>query len=325
MSATLDNDTATLTLDTLPIVPSLRTLLQQWLDWLAHVRRASEHTTSAYQSDMTAFLLFTSEHLGGNVTLNHLKQLETRDFRAWLAWRMQEGYNKTSTARALSTVRHFYRYCEREELMSHSAIFHVRMPRLSKPLPKALSADQSLQAVMSIGTLHEEPWVAQRDTALLMLIYGCGLRISEALGLKVGDLPPAGGSLRIHGKGNKERIVPLLPIVRQAIDDYLKLSPFHQPLNSKAIIFVGVRGAALQPGIFQKQLRHLRSWLGLPETATPHAFRHSFATHLLAQGADLRDIQELLGHVSLSTTQRYTHVDSERLLSAYRDAHPLGK
>lgn len=209
--------------------------------------------------------------------------------------------------------------------MTHSAIFHVRMPKLSKPLPKALSADQSMQAVMGIGTLHEEPWVAQRDTALLMLIYGCGLRISEALSLRVGDLPPAGSSLRIHGKGNKERVVPLLAIVRDAIDTYLGLCPHHNPRNPKADIFVGVKGGTLQPAIFQKQLRHLRSWLGLPESATPHAFRHSFATHLLATGGDLRDIQELLGHESLSTTQRYTHVDSERLLAAYRDAHPHGK
>jgi integrase/recombinase XerC len=311
--------------DTLPIDKGLKTFLEQWRGWLLHVRRASEHTVTAYTIDISAFLTFMANHLGGNVSIAKLKQLEARDFRAWLAWRAQQGLSKSSTARAASTIRHLYRYGEREGIWKHSAIFEVRLPKLNKPLPKALSMEQSLNAVNNIGNLQEEPWIAKRDEALLMLIYGCGLRISEALSLTLGTVMESTRSLSIHGKGNKQRQVPLLPLVVDAIGDYVRQCPHHAQGNKQMPLFVGVRGGPLNPAQFQKTLRHLRSWLGLPESATPHAFRHSFATHLLGQGADLRDIQELLGHESLSTTQRYTHVDAARLLAAYADAHPFGE
>ena len=299
--------------------------MHQWQEWLEHVKQASAHTVISYQTDLCAFITFMASHLGEHLSLESLRELTTRDFRAWLAHRMQQSYSKTSTARALSTARHFYRYLEREKLIENPAIFHVSMPKLDKALPKALTMEQSMQAVDAMGDLHDDPWQAKRDTALLMLIYGCGLRISEALGLTVNDILMAKASLRILGKGKKERMVPLLPIVTQTIVDYLRESPYHQDGETDAPLFVGARGGALNPAIFQKQIRRIRSLLGLPDSATPHAFRHSFATHLLARGGDLRDIQDLLGHESLSTTQRYTHVDSERLLNAYKAAHPHGE
>lgn len=311
-------------LDILPVDDGLRAIIVQWLDWLTHNKRAADHTLTAYRGDVYAFFGFLSQHLGETVGLAHLRELELRDLRAWLASRLHD-YSKSSTARALSSVRHFFRYLEREELLENAAIFHVSMPKLDKAIPKALGMEQAMQAVDSIGELQTEPWVAARDEALLMLIYGCGLRISEALSLQVGDVLAAQGSLRITGKGRKERSVPLLPVVMTHLVEYLRLCPHHQRGAKTAPLFVGVRGAALQPAIFQKQLQHIRRLLGLPDSATPHAFRHSFATHLLARGGDLRDIQELLGHESLSTTQRYTHVDTARLLDAYRHAHPHGE
>lgn len=311
------------TLDTLPIDDNLRQIIARWLDWLTHVKHASDHTISSYQRDFFAFLHFIQEHLGAEITLEQLCLLEVRDFRAWLAHRLHHQYGKPSTARALSTLRHIYRYLEREALIDNPVVFQVTMPKLNKPLPKALSTQQSLNAVQFIGDLSKEPWIAKRDTALLMLIYGCGLRISEALGLTIDAILSAKGSLRVTGKGNKERNVPLLPMVTQAIVEYLRACPYHQTRLDDDVLFLGARGGPLHPRIFQKQIERMRTLLGLPESATPHAFRHSFATHLLAQGGDLRDIQELLGHESLSTTQRYTHVDSARLLDAYQAAHPL--
>ncbi len=299
-------------------------MLAQWQDWLAHVKRAADHTITAYQTDIFAFLYFVAAHTGEQVNVHSLRDLQVRDFRSWLASRQRE-YSKSSTARAVSSVRHLYRWMEREGLIEEAAIFHLRIPKLDKSIPKALGMEQALQAVETIGSLHAEPWVNARDTALLMLIYGCGLRISEALSLQVGDVLDAQGDLRILGKGKKERSVPLLPVVSAHIVEYLRLCPHHQRGAKKAALFVGVRGGELQPAIFQKQLQHIRSLLGLPDSATPHAFRHSFATHLLARGGDLRDIQELLGHESLSTTQRYTHVDTARLMEAYRSAHPHGE
>ncbi len=311
--------------DTLPIDKGVHAFLTQWMHWLRHVRGAAEHTLTAYAIDCAAFITFMATHHGDTLSIRILKQLEARDFRAWLAWRAQQGFSKSSTARALSAIRHLYRYGEREGVWKTSAVFDVRLPKLNKPLPKALSPEQSLQAIDALSQWHEEPWLAKRDTALLLLIYGCGLRISEALNLTVGEFLRSQRSLEVRGKGNKQRQVPLLPVVSAATVAYLQACPHHQRGRLHAPLFVGVRGGALHPAQFQKTLRHIRQWLGLPDSATPHAFRHSFATHLLSQGADLRDIQELLGHESLSTTQRYTHVDSARLLAAYADAHPFGE
>ncbi len=302
----------------LPISSELQARVRAWLAHLRDVRRYSEHTLVAYEQDLHEFLRFLSGHLGAGVRLEQLEALEARDFRAWLAARMG-CFEASSTARALSTVKHFYRYLEKHEVLCNAAIFHMRGPKLKKAVPKALGVAQAREATEGIGQLHEEEWVNLRDVALLVLIYGCGLRISEALSLRYGDVPLK-DVLAITGKGRKQRMVPVLPVVAEAIAAYVAACPY--PFSEEMALFVGARGKPLDPAIFQLQLRKLRGRLNLPETTTPHAFRHSFATHLLSSGGDLRSIQELLGHESLSTTQRYTKVDKERLMAAYKNAHP---
>lgn len=302
----------------LPVTADLQKTLAQWEEWMRHVRRSSEHTVISYRNDIAHFLTFLSTHLGARVSFDHLCALEARDIRAWLASRHGE-FEASSTARALSTVKSFFRYLEKQDRIENAAIFHIRGPRLKKALPKALGEEQAGQALEAIGTQHDEEWVNKRDLALLVLIYGCGLRISEALSLTYKDIPK-GDTLSVIGKGNKQREVPVLPLVMQAIEEYVGACPY--PFTESSPLFLGKRGKALDPAIFQLQLRKLRAALNLPESTTPHAFRHSFATHLLSAGGDLRSIQELLGHASLSTTQRYTHVDKDRLLKAYMDAHP---
>lgn len=301
----------------LPASDELAMLVRQWEGWLREVKRASEHTVISYQNDLRQFFGFLSAHLGGKVTLKALATLEPRDLRAWLASRLGE-YQPASTARALSTVKSFFRALEKQGKLKNEAVFHIKSPKLKKSLPKALAEEQSAAALTAIGSQHAEEWLNKRDLALLTLIYGCGLRIGEALGLRYKDKP--GEALTITGKGNKQRAVPVLPVVKEAIADYLASCPYAFEPDSP--LFLGKRGKALDPAIFQRELRKLRQALGLPESTTPHAFRHSFATHLLSAGGDLRSIQELLGHASLSTTQRYTHVDKERLLKAYNNAHP---
>ncbi|MGE0754353.1 MAG: tyrosine recombinase XerC [Alphaproteobacteria bacterium] len=303
---------------TLPIDHKLRQQFESWLGWLADVRRASRHTLISYQHDMEQFFRFMSNHLGESLTLANMQVLTPRDIRSWLASRADE-YESTSTARALSTVKNFFRRLEKDGHIENPAIFHIRSPKLKKALPKALAEDQAAEALTSIGALHGEDWLNARDLALLTLIYGCGLRISEALSLCYDDIPK-GDTITITGKGNKQRSVPLLPAVKQAIEAYIDACPYS--FTSASPLFYGKMGKPLDPGVFQLQLRKLRRSLNLPESTTPHAFRHSFATHLLSAGGDLRAIQELLGHASLSTTQRYTHVDKKRLLSAYKNAHP---
>lgn len=294
----------------------MQELAGAYLSWLAGVKRAAKHTIVSYENDLNHFSEFLMGHLGKRPTCKDLIALEARDFRSWLASR-QGDYGVASNARALSTIRSFYRYLMKQGLGENAAIFHIRSPKLGKSLPKALSEDQT-QSV--IETLKEgEGWTQKRDLALLTLIYGCGLRISEALSLRQGDI--AGNDvIVITGKGNKQRGLPLLPIIQQVINDYIADCPHSFAKDTP--LFLGVRGGALDPSLFQRRLRQLRAQIGLSEHTTPHALRHSFATHLLSAGADLRSIQELLGHASLSTTQRYTHVDKNRLLAAYETAHP---
>ena len=298
----------------------LEAAVRLWRDRLSDERRASEHTVDGYGRDLARFLAFLTDHLGRQPGLDDLGALTPADFRAWLAQRAREGRAKTSTARALSTVRGFYRFLDREDLAHNAAIRGIRSPRLPRHLPRPLTAEQADNVIELAEAFAEEPWIAARDVAIVLLMYGAGMRIGEVLGLVLGDVGGGREVLVVRGKGNKERIVPLLPVVRRALDTYLDQRPFagdrSQPL------FLGVRGKRLQAGIVQKRFRHLRAALGLPETATPHAMRHSFATHLLGGGADLRTIQELLGHASLSTTQRYTEVDAESLMKVYRAAHP---
>jgi len=290
-----------------------------WQRWLANERRAADHTADAYLRDLNGFLAFLADHLGGPPDLAALSDLAVGDFRAWLARRATGAHKKTSTARALSSVRSFFRYLDRAGLASNDAIRAVRGPKLPHSVPKPLTETEAAEALDHTAKLGSAPWVGCRDVAVLTLLYGCGLRIDEALGLDRRDAP-TGDAMVIAGKGGKERVVPVLPAVRAAIDDYIAACP--HDLAPDGPLFIGVRGKRLGARTVQLLMQRLRARLGLPESATPHALRHSFATHLLAAGGDLRTIQELLGHASLSTTQRYTDVDADALMKVYDQAHP---
>ena len=274
----------------------------------------------AYRRDLDAFLAFLGGHLGASPGLADLAGLTTADFRPWLARRARDGLARSSTARALSAVKSFFRHLDRRGLVSNPAVGSVRAPKLPRQVPRPLTTDDATDVLALADDPGRPRWVARRDLALLMLLYGAGLRIGEALSLDVRDARNAGETMRIAGKGGKERVAPMLPRVRDALRAYLEVRPDGAPARSP--LFVGVRGGRLDPAVAQRRFRELRAALGLPVSATPHAMRHSYATHLLGAGADLRTIQELLGHASLSTTQRYTAVDAEALLEVYRGTHP---
>ncbi len=298
--------------------PEVAALATAWLDGLAHEKRHADATVKAYRIDLEGFLTFFAEHLGGPPDLDRLTGLRAVEFRAWLASRHQRGLARTSTARALAALRSFYRYLDREHGRHNPALKALRTPRLPRRLPRPLSADQATELLDAVPGAAKLDWIAKRDTALLLLLYGAGLRIGEALALDraaLGQGKPE--ALLITGKGGKQRLVPLLPVIAAAIADYREACPYRRDA-----LFLGARGKRLQAPIVRRVMQELRRSLGLPETATPHALRHSFATHLLADGADLRTIQELLGHASLSTTQGYTGVDGERLMRLYHQAHP---
>ncbi|MGA1801980.1 tyrosine recombinase XerC [Rhizobium sp. HT1-10] len=300
--------------------PQLLDERQKWLDALRGERRLSAHTLEAYERDTRQFLFFLTGHLGGPTTLKDIQALRPADFRAFLANRRRDGAGARSLGRNLAGLRSLLRYLEKKGLVNAAGAGAVRSPKQPKSLPKPLSDSQAINVVSDEAQLHEEPWIAARDAAVLTLLYGCGLRISEALDLMPDDLHPGATSLRITGKGNKTRIVPLLAVVFDAVERYKKLCPYD--LDPALPLFRGARGGKLHAGLIQRGMQKLRSAFNLPETATPHSLRHSFATHLLAGGGDLRTIQELLGHASLSTTQVYTGVDASRLLEVYDRAHP---
>ncbi len=312
----------------LPVAGDLAHAADTWSRHLVDERRLSAHTVVAYERDLRGFLTFIAAHLGTPPDLATLAALSVRDIRAWLAARAQSGHAKTSNARALSAIRVFCRFLEREGLPNPAALALVRGPRTPRAVPRPLNPDQAraVAEVASTPASAETAWLAKRDAAVLSLLYGCGLRIGEALSLNRVDAPAPDGkvhTLMITGKGGKQRLVPVLPIVAQAIGDYLEACP--HPPDPEGPLFVGVRGRRLQPRVVQGVMARLRGALGLPDSATPHALRHSFATHLLAGGGDLRTIQELLGHASLSTTQRYTAVDEAGLMTAYNAAHPRAR
>ena len=303
---------------------ALEAAVRDWRVWLVDEKRASAHTCSAYDTDLLGFLAFLTPHLGQRPGLKDLRRLSHADFRAWLARRTLDGLARSSTARALAAVRSFYRWGGRTGRLENSAIANLRGPKLPQSLPKALTKSEARAAVESVGELHEQDWQGLRDTAILLLLYGAGLRIGEALALRAGEAPvPGQDTLRVVGKGQKERIVPLLPAIPEAIGAYRAACPHALPAEEP--LFRAQRGKPLSARQVQLSLQRLRALLDLPETATPHALRHSFATHLLGAGGDLRSIQELLGHASLSTTQRYTAVDSARLLDIYDRAHPRAR
>jgi integrase/recombinase XerC len=292
-----------------------------FLAWLGQERRASPLTVEAYGADIAGFLGFLTRHLGAEPDLAALAALRQADLRAWLAADAAAGAGNATRARRLSAVRTFFRFLARRHGVENPALKLIATPRSKRPVPRALATDQAREVTDSIAEMSDTPAMQARDTALFTLLYGCGLRIAEALALDVRDapLPGADGALRVVGKGSKERIVPVLPAVREAVGAWLALHPDRQPDSP---LFLGARGKRLDAAVAQRTLRHFRRLFGLPEHATPHALRHSFATHLLAGGADLRSIQDLLGHASLSTTQRYTSVDEARLVEVWRKAHP---
>jgi integrase/recombinase XerC len=301
--------------------------IDEWRAWLEHERRASPHTLSAYGRDLAAFLEFASEHLGEVPSLEAMAKLAPADFRSWLARRAGERLARSSTARAMSVLRSFFKFLDRSGKVKTASLSGVRSPKIPRLVPRPLAEQDAMTLVAAANDEHMAPWMAKRDTALLLLLYGAGLRIGEALGLAQRDAPrtsgKGAGSLTVTGKGNKQRMVPILPVIAEAVAAYRAALPFDaQP---DAPLFLGARGKRLNPGVVQRRMRTLRAMFGLPETATPHALRHSFATHLLAGGGDLRTIQELLGHASLSTTQRYTAVDAARLIKVYDGAHPRAR
>lgn len=295
---------------------------QAWRENMTHERRLSTKTVEAYTHDVGGFLQFLHQHRGEDIDLAALKDVVAGDVRGWLAIRRQDGLGPRGVARAVSALRTFYQFMEKQGWVENVSVRRVRPPKLPPSVPKPVSIAGAQALLEEAEIMGSEAWVAARNVAILTLLYGAGLRISEALGLNRSALP-LGDAIIITGKGNKQRVVPILPEARDAIDAYVRLCPFGAVKEDP--VFFGARGKRLHPRIVQGLMQHLRRALGLPESATPHALRHAFATHLLAAGGDLRAIQELLGHASLSTTQRYTSVDETHLLSVYERAHPRAK
>lgn len=296
-----------------------RGALAAWLAAQKGLRGASGNTLDAYARDVSGFLAFLTEHKGEAQGIAALGRVTLSDMRAWMAFCRSQGIGARSLARRLSAVKSFYRWLAEREGFDATPVLSARAPKFHKKLPRPLAEDAAQDVIDTIDLQSQTPWVAARDQAVATLLYGCGLRISEALGLTGADLP-MGEALRITGKGGKERIVPVIAPARQAVDAYTRLCPY--PAEANAALFRGVRGGPLGPRTVQKLVARVRMQLGLPASVTPHALRHSFATHLLNAGGDLRAIQELLGHASLSTTQAYTAVDTARLMEVYRRAHP---
>jgi len=303
------------------ISPAARDALQGWLAAQKALNGASDHTIEAYAQDVGAFLAFMTEHHGESQGLAPLARIETADMRAWMAFTRSHGVGARSLARKLSAVKGFYRWLAEREGFEPTAVLSIRAPKFQPKLPRPLSPQAAQELIATLDMQSSEPWIIARDQAVVTLLYGCGLRISEALGL-TGAVLPMADMLRITGKGDKERLVPVIAPARDAVARYADLCPFD--ITRDGPLFFGVRGGALGARAVQKVVERTRAQLGLPATATPHAMRHSFATHLLNAGGDLRTIQDLLGHASLSTTQAYTGVDTARVMEVYARAHPQG-
>ena len=319
--------------------PDLAETLQKWQDYLQFERRLSPHSIRAYTSDIAHFITFMHDHLGKPPSIVDIASAKITDFRSWMSKKAMSGAQNSSRARSLSGLKNLLTWMDKNGIAHNPAVANLRSPKRAHKLPRPLAETQAREVLENADLLIPEDWIAARNRALFTLLYGCGLRIDEALSLNLKDLP-RDGVIRVHGKGGKHREVPVIDLVERTLQDYLKLSPYHlmsscgstagSPANQKDpvvkpqddALFLGTRGKRLNQGMAQKAMRQMRGHLGLPETATPHALRHSFATHLLQNGANLREIQELLGHSSLSTTQRYTEINAEELMRIYKDAHP---
>ena len=301
------------------ISPGVLDILNDWLAIRGAVQSNSENTIKGYRQDLLDFFAFLTQHHGDVLGKSALCSVALSDMRAWMANQRLEKISPRSVARKLSAVKSFYRWFSEREGFDATTVLSVRAPKFQARLPRPISEDDAKSILETVQRKSREPWVNARDLAVVTLLYGCGLRISEALALRGKDAP-LDNSLRILGKGGKERFVPVLSMAAQSVAEYMHLCPFE--LGANDFLFRGVRGGALNQRQIQKLIEHVRHQLGLPSTVTPHAFRHSFATHLLNAGGDLRSIQELLGHRNLSTTQAYTAVDTLRLMEVYRDTHP---
>ena len=300
----------------------LEKYFNNWIDNLSNIRDLSENTVISYKNDIQKFLAFLETHLDSLPNINNLKKLEISDFRSFLSYQRSNGINSNSIARNISSLKSFFNHLIKENVIESSAISSLKSPKLKKSLPRPIDSKLAIEVIRCAETIENEKWIGLRNKSILMLLYGCGLRISEALNLNYDDIDNEDHIL-IKGKGDKERIVPMMEYIKNGIMSYIAECP--KEIRAEDPLFIGKRMNRLSPRIIQYALEKIRNSLSLPETATPHALRHSFATHLLDSGGDLRTIQELLGHSSLSTTQKYTKVETKKLYEAYSKSHPLAK
>ncbi|WP_010301048.1 tyrosine recombinase XerC [Candidatus Odyssella thessalonicensis] len=296
--------------------------VNHWIDYLASIKRYSPHTINGYRQDLQQFLSFLQQHQGDQIDADALKQLTLKDIRSWLSDRLHRGFSPRSTARAVSSCRSFFKFLMRHQGITVSILEQIDSPRLKQSLPRPLSLDQAAKLVATIEHHALDAWIGLRDCALFTVLYATGMRISEALALK-GDIVNAKDHITVVGKGNKMRTIPLIEAAQEAIANYIKACPY--PITATTPLFLGARGKTLNAAVAQLALRRYRQSVGLPDFVTPHALRHSCATHLMQESADLRAIQELLGHASLSSTQIYTKVDQRHLMQSFIKAHPRSK
>ena len=293
-----------------------------WLNYLSNIKKLSQNSVVSYKNDLSKFFIFFQDYIEKNIGLKEIESIKISEFRSFLTYRRNSEISSNSIARNISALKSFFRFLIKNNKIKESSVFNLKSPKLKKSLPRPINVDLAIQVIKQAEEIEDEKWIGLRNKAILILLYGCGLRISEALSLNYDDVQNEDHIL-IKGKGEKERIVPMMPYIKKGIENYLEACP--KEIISGEALFIGKRFSRLSPRIIQYALEKIRTALSLPETATPHALRHSFATHLLDSGGDLRTIQELLGHSSLSTTQKYTKVETSKLLDIYKKSHPLAK
>ena len=302
--------------------PDLEYEYNNWLNYLSNIKKLSQNSVVSYKNDLSKFFIFFQDYIEKNIGLKEIESIKISEFRSFLTYRRNSEISSNSIARNISALKSFFRFLIKNNKIKESSVFNLKSPKLKKSLPRPINVDLAIQVIKQAEEIEDEKWIGLRNKAILILLYGCGLRISEALSLNYDDIQNEDHIL-IKGKGEKERIVPMMPYIKKGIENYLEACP--KEIISGEALFIGKRFSRLSPRIIQYALEKIRTALSLPETATPHALRHSFATHLLDSGGDLRTIQELLGHSSLSTTQKYTKVETSRLLEIYKKSHPLAK
>ena len=302
--------------------PDLEYEYNNWLNYLSNIKKLSQNSVVSYKNDLSKFFIFFQDYIEKNIGLKEIESIKISEFRSFLTYRRNSEISSNSIARNISALKSFFRFLIKNNKIKESSVFNLKSPKLKKSLPRPINVDLAIQVIKQAEEIEDEKWIGLRNKAILILLYGCGLRISEALSLNYDDVQNEDHIL-IKGKGEKERIVPMMPYIKKGIENYLEACP--KEIISGEALFIGKRFSRLSPRIIQYALEKIRAALSLPETATPHALRHSFATHLLDSGGDLRTIQELLGHSSLSTTQKYTKVETSKLLDIYKKSHPLAK